>query len=123
MTTALALFDLTDLTPDVAPLCGWCRTRPATVRVHAVLNLLGVHPTWLTPTRYRDATRLANSGPSCDRCAWNVATAWWDPHMSCPHGVCQLWVHTLDAPRPGWDCGRCHTERTVVWLAPLAVAE
>lgn len=117
--TTLTLFDLTTLNPE--PDCKWCGNRPATTRVHAVQNLLGVIPAWLAPTWYRDATRTACSGPACDRCAWHLAGSWWNPSMSCPHGACQLWAHTLAEPKPGWDCLRHHHENTVVWLTPLAV--
>jgi hypothetical protein len=124
VTAALTLFDLTDLNPDKPQKCGWCGNKPATSRVHAVQNLLGVIPVWLGETWYRDATRKAHSGPCCDNCAWQVAGAWWNPTYACPHrgGACQLWVHTLDYPHPGWDCVRHHNERAVVWYEPLAVA-
>ncbi|NUO43694.1 MAG: hypothetical protein HOV82_16850 [Streptomyces sp.] len=122
MTTALTLFDLTDLTPVETTVCGWCGTRPATTRVYATRNLLGVHPVWLAPTWYRDATHRAHSGPCCDTCAWNLACSWWNAPMSCPHGTCCLWAHTLADPLPEWDCTRHHSERTVVWRDQLEVA-
>jgi len=116
MTTALALFDLTALDPATTD-CARCGQHPATARVHAAHNLLGV-------TRYPQATyrNLApiTSAPCCDTCAWNLANAWWASWQTCPTGVCALWVHTLADPHPGWDCKRSHREQTVVWLAPLA---
>lgn len=121
MTTALALFDLADLTPAAVTPCGRCGEQPATVRVYAALNLLGVHPAWLGATRYRDACRRAHSEPCCTSCAWELASGWWSG-CPCRGGVCRLWVHTLADPHPGWDCARHHTERTVVWRELWAVA-
>jgi hypothetical protein len=125
MTTAtLTLFDLTDLNPDQPRTCGWCNNQPATTRVYATQNLLGLHPTWMTHTWYRHAAHRAHSGLCCDRCAWNVASSWWNPTFACPHrgGACRLWAHTLADPLPGLDCTRHHREHHVVWLAPLGVA-
>jgi hypothetical protein len=125
MTTAtLTLFDLTALNPDTPRTCGWCDNRPATTRVYAIQNLLGIRPASMTETWYRDATRRAYSGLCCDACAWYVGSSWWNPTFACPHrgAACHLWAHALSAPLPGWDCQRHHREDTVVWLAPLAVA-
>lgn len=119
-TTTLALFDLTDLNPDKPRICGWCGDKPATTRVHATQNLLGVHAVWLGPTWYRNATHRARSGPCCNACAWYVASAWWNPTYACPQrGTCHLWAHTLTDPQPGRNCQRCHREHTVVWRTTL----
>jgi len=122
-TTVLSLFDLTALTPNTPPACGRCGNRPATLRVYAIQNLLGVHPTYMTGTWYRNAFHRAHSGPCCTKCAWQHAGAWWGPVYACTGSPsCHLWAHTLDAPRPGWDCTRHHHERTVVWQDRLGVA-
>jgi hypothetical protein len=118
----LTLFDLTDLNPETPRTCGWCGNRPATTLVYATQNLLGVHPTWMTDTRYRDATRRAQSGPCCDPCAWYVASSWWGGWLACPSGSCSLWAHTHADPHPGWNCERHHREDTVVWREQWAVA-
>ncbi|HEY6115457.1 MAG TPA: hypothetical protein VI172_05815 [Candidatus Dormibacteraeota bacterium] len=119
---ALTLFDLAALTPDKPNLCRRCQQRPATSRVYAVRNLLGLCPRYLFDTWFRDVVYRADSGPSCDNCAWYLASAWWNPTQSCPHGSgCALWAHTLTDPHPDADCTRCHREREVVWLTPLEV--
>lgn len=122
MSTALALFALADLTPAADTSCGRCGNKPATTRVYAVQNLLGVHPTWLAPTVYQDATRTTHSAPCCEACAWQLGDAWWASWRTCPTGACALWAHTHTTPRPGWDCRRHHDETTVVWQEQLEVA-
>lgn len=122
-TTALTLFDLGTANPDQPRTCTWCNNQTATTRVYAIQNLLGVHPTWMTKTWYRNAFRRARSGPCCDKCAWYVASSWWNPVYACPtRGGCYLWAHTLTDPRPGWECKRHHREDAVVWCTPLGVA-
>lgn len=124
MTTALTLFDLTDLNPPAEPgqTCLRCGQQPATTHVRAVKNLLGLHPTWMTHTWYQHATHTAHSGPCCQRCAWNLAAAWWGGWMVCPSGVCSLWAHTLAVPVPRANCTRCHREKTVIVRTQLEVA-
>lgn len=117
---ALALFDLTALNPDQPRTCGWCGQQPATIRVYAADNLLGVHDP--SPTRYRHATRRARSGPCCDPCARYVASAWWNPTYACPRGTCWVWGRTLTDPHPDWECKQHHREHTVVWLTPIGGA-
>jgi len=119
--TALTLFDLTDLTPTDVEDCSHCDA-PATTRVHAATNLLGTVPAYLGPTRYRHLQPIT-SRPCCDRCAWNLAVAWWSPVYACPHtGVCFVWLRTLADPRPELDCRRHHREDTVVWRTPIGGA-
>jgi len=119
-TATLTLFDLTALNPDQPTICGWCGNKPATTRVYAAQNLLGVHRAWLAVNWYRDAFHRARSGPCCDDCAWYVASSWWNPTYACPqHGSCCLWAHTFTDPHPGWNCKRCHREHQVVWLTPI----
>lgn len=120
-TTTLALFDLAALNPPPADTCTRCGHAPATTRVHAVSNLLGIIPAAMAPTRYRDLAPV-HSAPCCDACAWVLASVWWGGWFVCPCGTCNLWAHTLAAPLPGWDCTRCHEENTIVWRTPLAVA-
>lgn len=124
MDTALTLFGLADLTPDAPLICGWCKIQPATTRVYAIQNLLGVQRTELAANAYRDAFHRAHSGPCCVRCAWGVAGAWWGPVYACPErgGSCHLWTHTFTEPRPGWGCTRHHHEATVVWFIALELA-
>lgn len=121
MTTALALFALTDLATPTVEACTRCgNNQPATTRVHAAPNLLGVVPAYLAPTRYRDLTPIT-SPACCDNCAWRLADSWWASSFVCPTGVCALWAHTLANPRPNADCTRHHNELRVVWRTPLEV--
>lgn len=122
-TAALTLFDLGDINPDRPQPCGRCGNNAATLRVYAIQNLLGVHPTPHMTGAYRDAFHRAHSGPCCTSCAWSVAGAWWGPVYACPSrgSACQLWAHTLTDPRPGWDCTRHHQENAVVWHEPAEV--
>jgi hypothetical protein len=124
MTIALTLFDLTDLNPTAEPsqTCLRCGQQPATLTVRATQNLLGLHPTWMTHTWYRQATHTAYSGPCCEYCAWNVAASWWGGWLVCPSGVCSLWAHALDGPKPGANCTRCHRETTVIVRTQMEVA-
>lgn len=118
----LTLFDLTALSPNAPPICYWCSREPATTRVYAIQNLLGLHRTELAANAYRRAFHRAHSGPCCSDCARDVASAWWSPTHTCPNGTCHLWGHTLAEPRPGWDCTRHHRETTVVWNTPQEAA-
>lgn len=121
-TATLTLFDLAALTPDTPLTCKWCKTEPATTRVYAIQNLLGVHRTEFMGKAYRHAFHRAHSGLCCDSCARYLASAWWGPTYACPNGTCHLWGHTLAEPRPTWDCTRHHRESTVVWITPLDLA-
>ncbi|MCD7440273.1 hypothetical protein K4B79_18840 [Streptomyces lincolnensis] len=119
---ALTLFDLTALNPETPRTCEWCGNKPATTRVCAVQNLLGLHPAGLMANAYRKAFHRAHSGPCCDACARYMASAWWGPTYACPRGTCWVWAHTLAHPRPSWNCTQHHTEHTVVWCTPLEQA-
>lgn len=122
MTTALTLFDLAALNPAPDTPCTRCGgRRPASTRIRAARNLLGVMPPVFAPTTYRDLAPIT-SGPCCEPCAWQLGDAWWAAWRTCPTGCCGLWAHTLDNPVPHLNCSRHHDETRVVWYAPLEVA-
>lgn len=118
---ALTLFCLTALNPAADIPCTRCQgRRPATTRIRAARQLLGLMPPWLAPTTYRDLTPIT-SAPCCQECAWQLGDAWWAPERTCPTGVCGLWAHTLTNPAPHLNCVRHHDEARVVWYTPLEV--